>query len=134
MLMRHAAPESEIRVFVATHLAELKNLAGLAHQKLERPVVFVFDSKSLWTKASSQFALITGLPEEFFTKEQPTRYVTGYCSWELCQFAAMQSPEIREQLLTTPEEGKVRIVLYFSHGNVGYISTADIPIHSCHHY
>lgn len=131
MLMRRREPESEIERLVSARLPELTTLAQLAAKKFENPVVFIFDSESLWTKAALQLAMVTKMPVALFARGQSERYVTGYCSWELCQLAALQTPEINAELLSKPEEGRVKLIVYHSDQKVGYITGADIPLHPC---
>lgn len=111
---------------VTTRAEELKRLASIASQKFNQPVIFVFDTKSTWTNHAEALAEATGYPKEVFLPNQYERFTTGYCSWLLCEYAALNFPLMAEEILENCQPGRVRILSFFETASGETLSSGDI--------
>lgn len=115
-----------IALEVAVRTKEIQCLASIANKKLEQPVIFVFDTKSKWADHAKVFSEITGYPEETFRPNQHERFSVGYCTWWLCEYAAMNFPPAAEDILEPSEIGRVKIINFFEVEDKAALSAGNI--------
>ena len=113
---------------VAARIEELQRLASIASQKFNPPVIFVFDTNSTWTAHAEALSEATNYPIETFLPNPHQRFSTGYCSWLLCEYAALNKPHKAEDILTICRPGRARMINFFEGENGETLNAGDILI------